>query len=125
MKTIWKTALELANFQTLRLPAGAELLTVQMQHGYIPTLWAAVDPKRPLEDRHIAIYGTGFDMPDVPGSYIGTVQESAGGALSMVWHVFEIGGAADGLETALTGNNKPTPDSQAAKLNGAATWAMA
>ena len=82
---IWKWPLTIADRQTIEMPSGAKLLTVQMQ-GERPQLWALCKEANPLIARKIAIYGTGNPMPDEPGQYIATFQ-SHGGAL--VWHVFE------------------------------------
>lgn len=82
---IWKWPLVITDLQTVEIPSGSKLLTVQMQ-GDLPQLWALCDETAPLTTRKIAIYGTGNQIPDKPGQYIATVQ-SDGGAL--VWHVFE------------------------------------
>lgn len=53
-KTIWKFTLEVKDIQTLDMPKGAEILTVQFQetHGQ---LWALVDPNAEMEERDFAI----------------------------------------------------------------------
>lgn len=84
---IWKFPLEVTDRQSMRIPAGAKLLTVQMQRE-TPCLWALVDDSTlEYEIRSIAIYGTGNPMPNDPGDYIATFQ-LAGGAL--VFHAFEL-----------------------------------
>lgn len=109
MRTIWKTTLDvMQETQLVRFPRGAELLTVQIQAGFQPVLWARVDDAAPLESRAIAMYGTGWPMPADPGVYLGTVQDERGG---FVWHFYERPLAGDG-EPVLSGN-KPTPDIQA------------
>jgi len=83
MKTIWKYALD---FQTIvDIPKGAKVLTVQEQRGD-PQLWAIVDPDAETEKRTFIIYGTGHNMPDDPGEYVGTFQQLGG---NLVFHVFE------------------------------------
>lgn len=82
---IWKWPLMITDRQTIEMPSGAKMLTVQMQ-GERPQLWALCDETNPLTERKIAIYGTGNPVPDEPGQYIATFQ-SHGGLL--VWHVFE------------------------------------
>ena len=70
----------------VRMPEGAQVLTVQLQHGN-PCMWAKVDPGAPQEDRVFEIYGTGREMPDDPRMcYVGTFQMSDG---ATVWHVFD------------------------------------
>jgi hypothetical protein len=87
MRTIYKYPLELVDLQTLELPAGAELLTVQMQDGR-PCLWAEVATSAPARPRTIAIYGTGNPIPgDAEIEYIGTFQMHGG---ALVFHAFEV-----------------------------------
>lgn len=85
MKTIWKWTLQPKT--TISMPAGAQLLAVQEQYGQ-PQLWALVDPTAAPSPRHFSIYGTGHEMPDNPGQYVGTFQMHAG---QLVLHVFEVG----------------------------------
>lgn len=84
--TIWKFSLQTKDHQTIQMPRGAQLLTVQAQGGDCPSLWAKVNPLLPKDPRHIRIVGTGHPI-DFQGTYLGTYQ-LAGGAL--VFHVFEI-----------------------------------
>lgn len=86
MSTIWKYGLEITDRQTLAMPAGAQLLTAQYQHGRL-NLWAEVDPSAETEDRTVAIVGTGNPMPEGKAEYVGTVQAWVG---HLVWHVFEV-----------------------------------
>ncbi len=72
---------------TLRLPADADLLSVDFQNGTGLVVWALVDPENPVTSRHFAIYATGEPLPDNPGHYVGTATTPAG----IVWHVFDRG----------------------------------
>jgi len=83
MKTIWKYTLDFDT--TLDMPCGAKLLAVQVQHCE-PQLWALVDPGAEKELRTFCVYGTGHELPDDPGRYVGTFQLSGG---ELVFHVFE------------------------------------
>ncbi len=86
---IWKWTLTAADRQTLMLPTGAQLLTVQMQHGR-PQVWALCDDAQDVwkvEPRTIAIYGTGNPMPERPGKYLSTFQVDDG---ALVFHAFEL-----------------------------------
>ena len=84
---IWKLTLAVQDVQRLELPAGAGILTVQIQGGE-PQLWALCDENAiTKEPRHIAIYGTGNPMPDEAGDYIATFQMLGGAA---VFHAFEV-----------------------------------
>jgi hypothetical protein len=83
-KTIWKWAIGLGE-TTVKIPVGAELLTIQEQYGE-PCLWALVDPSAEKEERFFRTYGSGHPVKDVPGKYVGTFQLKNG---SFVFHVFE------------------------------------
>lgn len=90
MKSIYKYPLKTEDVVRIKMPAGAEILTVQVQNG-LPTLWALVNPDAPLYERIIEIFGTGnpVGIGDDSGSsriYIGSYQLYNG---SFVGHVFE------------------------------------
>lgn len=73
--------------QAVALPAGAQILTVQVQQGQ-PCLWASVDrEQKRIEPRTIRIIGTGHPAPDLGElHYIATVQFQGG---NLIFHVFE------------------------------------
>lgn len=73
--------------QTIEMPAGAQILTVQNQDN-IGVLWAIVPDGVPkmIERRVIATYGTGHEMTDAPHTYIGTYQLAFG---RLIYHIFE------------------------------------
>ena len=73
---------------TVDIPAGAQLLTVQLQRGE-PVLWALVDPEDRPTPYTLRIAGTGhpLDASAHYHHYLGTVQ-MAGGAL--VFHYFQV-----------------------------------
>lgn len=83
--SVWKWPLVIGP-QTIEMPQGAQILTVQMQNGE-PQLWALCDPDAPKENRHIAIYGTGHQVKKNPGVYIETFQMLSG---KLVFHAFEV-----------------------------------
>lgn len=83
---IWKWTLASTDIQTLHLPVGAQVLTVQAQ-GECAQLWALCHEKAEKEPRRFAIYGTGNPIPDEPGIYVGTYQLMDG---RLVLHVFEL-----------------------------------
>jgi len=85
VKTIWKYCIPLEP-TTLDMPRLAQVLTVQMQ-GDQAVLWALVDPSQPKCKRRFAIFGTGHDIPDEVGNYIGTFQLLGG---TLVFHLFEV-----------------------------------
>ena len=88
---IWKFSLVVTDRQTVTMPVGAEVLSVQMQ-GNVLCLWAVVNPDAERIIRTFEIFGTGHPMPDVLKEglarlHIDTVQARGG---SLVWHVFEL-----------------------------------
>lgn len=84
MKTIWKYPITLLRTR-IEMPRGAEILSFQLQQD-VPTIWACVDPDKGKVARTVRVYGTGAEMNDVLGKYIGTAQESG-----YVWHAFDEG----------------------------------
>lgn len=82
--TIWKFPLAVTHVQMVQLPAGAEVLTVQVQHGG-PCLWARVDPSNPPVARRVFIHGTGHECHADAAVYLGTFQLADG---EFVGHVF-------------------------------------
>lgn len=94
MKVIYKYTLrpELV----LDIPKGAEILSVHDQ-GCEICLWALVDPKAEKEQRKFVSFGTGYDIPDIPGAtlkFIGTTHLYSD---SLVFHVFELIVQIEGL----------------------------
>lgn len=86
--TIWKFPLRIADKVLIEMPAGAKLLTVQMQNGS-PFIWASLDEKEPLGLRRVYVRGTGHELyPAEPHRYVGTFQQGP-----FVWHVFDGGPA--------------------------------
>lgn len=89
---IFKYPLEITDFQTVKMPFSAEILSVKEQNGTL-CLWALVDPDIGFEmDYKIHIIGTGapIDSAVVKSFYgglyfIDTVVMSYG----LVWHVFQ------------------------------------
>ena len=86
MKTVWKFELAVTDEQAVRVPRGAQFLTVQMQ-GDRPCLWALVDPNAQPEDRIVRIHGTGHPVSESHLlQYISTFQLDGG---ALVFHAFE------------------------------------
>ncbi len=82
---IFKYPLRVADEVTIPLPAGAQVLTVQVQRGQ-PCLWAMVDLQVVAEPRSFYIIGTGHPMPQLASRYVGTFQLIDG---DLIFHVFE------------------------------------
>lgn len=86
-KQIWKFDFSTTDNFELNLPKGAEILTVQTQHGR-GRIWAICDTEtKETELRKFAIAGTGNPFDFTGKKYIGTYQEHEG---RLVWHLFEI-----------------------------------
>ena len=88
MKTIHKYPLTMADIQTVEMPSGAEILTVQTQVA-TPCIWALVDTDNPVEEHSFAIFGTGHPIHEdiwVRHKYISTFQLSDG---KFIFHLFE------------------------------------
>ena len=87
-ETIWKFNLETTDYQTVKMPKGAEILDIQTQGGQ-PCLWALVDPSKENEDRNFEVFGTGHKVSGDMGisrKYIATYQLESG---ALIFHVFE------------------------------------
>jgi len=96
IKQIWKFStgahyMFRYNYFTIKMPAGAEILTVQLDgKDESPCIWALVDPETmEEEERYFEFYETGhnihYDM-GVERKYIGTYQYPGG---QFAGHIFE------------------------------------
>ena len=82
-KTIWEFPLY-PNDTSIQMPSGARLLTAREQGDAI-CVWAEVDPDAGNEVRGFNVFGTGHEMPENPGSYLGTAMLEGG---RFVFHVY-------------------------------------
>ena len=88
MKTIYKYALAVVDYQEIVMPHHGVVLTVQTKHGS-PYLWVEVDPYADKEPRAFEVFGTGHEIYEDMGierKYIGTFQMKYG---DLIWHVYE------------------------------------
>ena len=83
---IWKYTLGISDEQTIQMPKGGQILTVQTQNE-IPQIWVLVNPENDTEPRKIKIIGTGHNIEYFNGKYIGTFQMSNG---TLIFHAFEM-----------------------------------
>jgi hypothetical protein len=83
MKAVWKFALH--PYKINMMPVGAKPLSVHAQ-GDDLCMWALVDTEAPLEKRGFVIVGTGHEVHDHTGEFIGTALLANG---SLVLHIFE------------------------------------
>ncbi len=99
VRAVWKELIPIRDIQTVRLPPGAEILSVAAQGHAIVTddrrfpllsLWFRCDPDTPTPTapRRIQICGTGHPTApdDTEATFIGTVILDEG---KLVFHVFE------------------------------------
>ena len=88
MKKIWKFQIQLVDFFSIEnMPEGAEILTVQCQHG-VPHIWALCDPNQAPKIRYFRLVRTGHEIAEssMP-QYLGSFQLANG---RLVFHLFEI-----------------------------------
>lgn len=71
----------------VQMPKGARILSLKVQRGQ-PCVWALVDPNAPLVQRHLAVYGTGFEVPAEPGRFVDTFLVDGD---NFVFHLFDNG----------------------------------
>ena len=84
MRRIYKYPLTIDDTQTVMIPDNSTILTVALQYGK-PVLWVEVDTEETLRKRIIYTRGTGHDLKDVHGVYLGTYQKGNG---AFVFHVY-------------------------------------
>lgn len=87
MESIWKYPLRVTDSQIIEMPAGAEILCVQVQHGK-PVLYAKVkvSPGYQKAGVRIITHGTGHKVREDVGEYVSTYQQHNG---DRVFHVFK------------------------------------
>ena len=87
--SVYKYPLEMVHEQTISMPKGSKILSVQRQNK-IPCIWALVNPnEEENEEKKILLIETGniFNSPTDKLNFIGTLQFIDG---SYILHVFEI-----------------------------------
>ena len=84
MKRIYKYSVEVRDEQDIYLPVGAEILSVAEQYNRI-VLYAIVDSEAETKPHHISVRGTGHELNDKEGRFIGTVKLYNG---DLMFHVF-------------------------------------
>lgn len=84
MNVIYKYPLAITAEQTLLLPIGAKVLSVQMQ-GSVPTVWTLQDASNTATTTEVlvAMVATGQEFDIDNWNYVDTLQDG-----SYVWHVF-------------------------------------
>lgn len=84
MKTIYKYVLKLEDEQTIRMPNGAQILYVAIQHASV-TMWVRIDTDNEPRNYRIFCRGTGHPFSGDEGRHIGTVFIHDG---ALVFHYF-------------------------------------
>ena len=89
MKRILKYKVPFEDEFVLRMPEGAEILSVQAQYGAL-YLWALVDEAdHAITFRRFRLLGTGQPVDDIRATdHVGTVMMGEG---AFVWHLFTVG----------------------------------
>ncbi len=86
MKRVYKYPVKIDDIQSIDLPQGAQILSVQVQDGN-PYIWACVNPSEESEPRRFRLYGTGHIIEcENLLRFIGTFQLFGG---RLVYHLFE------------------------------------
>jgi hypothetical protein len=87
MTKIYKYELKALDNQSIMLPEGAKILSVQTQYE-TPCIWVELNTELPSTVSHdFEIYGTGHTMPDCDRTYIGSFQLQGG---ALVFHLYEV-----------------------------------
>ena len=71
MNSILKYPLARTTRQVINLPANAQIVACQQQHGDV-TFWALCDTDQPRLPRTVTCVSTGQVIPDDAGQYVGT-----------------------------------------------------
>jgi len=81
---IWKFQLEVKDFNRVKMPEKAQILSVAIQYDTI-CIWAVCPVASETFTRTFQLIGTGHPIHKAERRYIGTVVVGA-----FVWHVFEV-----------------------------------
>jgi len=91
MRTIHRYELPITDRPVINMPVTARVLPAPSWARTRPVsrieIWAEVDTDELLAPRHFRIVGTGNQMPDDCGRFVGTVITHGG---TYVWHVYEL-----------------------------------
>lgn len=88
MNTIHKYQFDVTDEFSVRMPRGADVLSVQVQYG-TPCVWAAVDTNAEKVTRKFSCRGTGHDISGLTDAmFVGTFQLHGG---DLVFHLFDRG----------------------------------
>lgn len=85
---VFRYRLPITDQPVIHMPDGATVLSLGPPRDDSDELdlWAMVDPQRASRPCPFLVVGTGHEVPDDAGSFIGSVTTHGG---QLVWHVFE------------------------------------
>ena len=88
MLTVHKFPVPVGNYFDVELPAGAKVLTVDVQRGHAQ-LWALVETEHRTETRRFRFAGTGHPIEEKIEDlrFVNTFQVEGG---SLIFHIFEV-----------------------------------
>jgi len=86
MQTIYKYQIHVDDRQTVLMPRGARVLSVDVQRG-VPCVWALIDTDSPEENRTFGMCGTGHPCPYDASQFVGTFQMHGG---DLIFHLFDL-----------------------------------
>ena len=89
MKKIFKYPFVVDDVVELKMPKGAQLLSIQFQDEQL-CAWALVDPDENLETRKLRIIGTGHPVfdDDLEDTEFFTTVQVVFQEQNLVWHIF-------------------------------------
>lgn len=94
MKKIFKYTLEITDYQEIKMPFDAKIISVENQNDNV-VIYVEVDADiKTSIPRAFEIIGTGNSYYDKPRNFLGTVVTNNG---RLVWHVFESFGVNETL----------------------------
>lgn len=82
---VFKQVLDITGMQTIKLPIGFKILSLANQNENL-CLWYLCDPEMENEEIEIFIFGTGHEVGNFTGQFLGTVLMHNN---QLVWHVFK------------------------------------
>lgn len=89
MRTIFKTKLDICDYQTIEVPQDYNIVHLAMQQG-VPCIWYECTPDMPTRKVEIFCFGTGYRMPEhgTPDGAIEHIGSVVSGDGFYVWHFY-------------------------------------
>jgi len=85
MKRIYKYLIGVGATQTVYTYKNAVVLHAGLDpHGRL-AVWMLVNTKNPMTEITFNVYGTGLDLPQPEGNYVGSILDG-----EYIWHVFKM-----------------------------------